>query len=156
MRSRTYSSFVNFINSFFLISDGHSYQTAATSHIFSLQQKSNRGILPNQDAVTEGQPYQTATASHAPSLQQDNNRDHIYIPSNLKPTTTEYVHRQPCPVCGLLFPSKEHVQQHLSIHSRVKPYPCVVCGKRFNQKSDVISHQVEHIPLLHNHTFWRI
>ncbi|KAM9309273.1 uncharacterized protein KZ484_025366 isoform 2-T4 [Pholidichthys leucotaenia] len=38
-----------------------------------------------------------------------------------------------CSVCGLQLPSKFKLQDHMNLHTGVRPYGCVECGKRFCQ-----------------------
>ncbi|XP_038828071.1 zinc finger protein 239-like [Salvelinus namaycush] len=41
---------------------------------------------------------------------------------------------KPCPVCGKTFKNKDHLSQHMRIHTRDRPFSCGDCGKSFYSK----------------------
>ncbi|KAL3284738.1 hypothetical protein HHI36_018883 [Cryptolaemus montrouzieri] len=50
----------------------------------------------------------------------------------------------PCPQCGKKYSSKNLLDEHINIHTGVRPYVCQVCGKDFASKYTFKAHEKTH------------
>jgi len=49
-----------------------------------------------------------------------------------------------CTICGKQFKKKHHLDCHLLIHSKKKPFKCGICGKKFKTRSNLTRHFRSH------------
>ncbi|XP_022192795.2 zinc finger and BTB domain-containing protein 24 [Nilaparvata lugens] len=49
-----------------------------------------------------------------------------------------------CEVCSKRFRRKEHLLQHMKLHTGERPYSCAVCDKKFSRKEHLARHAVSH------------
>jgi len=45
-----------------------------------------------------------------------------------------------CPYCPKSFKRKDHLKEHVRLHTGEKPYPCQHCDKAFVQKHQLVDH----------------
>ena len=50
-----------------------------------------------------------------------------------------------CSVCGKSFTTKHTLQQHVNVHTGVRPYACETCGKSFSYESALRDHKNIHL-----------
>ncbi|RZF32306.1 hypothetical protein LSTR_LSTR001770 [Laodelphax striatellus] len=49
-----------------------------------------------------------------------------------------------CEICNKGFRRKEHLHQHMKLHTGERPYNCSTCNKKFSRKEHLIRHSVSH------------
>ncbi|XP_060908607.1 zinc finger protein 678-like [Labrus mixtus] len=62
--------------------------------------------------------------------------------TNQRPKTDKKSHS--CSVCGKIFHYKQHLTDHIRIHTGEKPFRCSVCSERFNRKFNLTRHTKIH------------
>jgi uncharacterized Zn-finger protein len=53
-------------------------------------------------------------------------------------------HKCNVPNCWMAFATNQHLQQHLRIHTRQKPFECGICKMRFSQSGNLNVHKKIH------------
>ncbi len=51
-----------------------------------------------------------------------------------------------CQVCGKRFAKKHNLQQHMNMHNGIKPYTCSLCDAAFAASSNLRTHKLKHHP----------
>lgn len=56
-----------------------------------------------------------------------------------------HVKKYKCSTCGVLFSSKQSLQEHMHIHTGQMPFKCSTCNKYFRQASQLSLHKRLHV-----------
>ncbi|KAB0791615.1 hypothetical protein PPYR_03415 [Photinus pyralis] len=54
------------------------------------------------------------------------------------------VKRHSCDICGKMFKRREHLYQHMKLHTGFRPFVCENCNKSFLRKEHLLRHMVAH------------
>ncbi|KAK4878441.1 hypothetical protein RN001_010947 [Aquatica leii] len=56
----------------------------------------------------------------------------------------EIIKRHTCDICGKTFKRREHLYQHMKLHTGFRPFTCENCNKSFLRKEHLLRHMVAH------------
>ncbi|KFP79062.1 Zinc finger and BTB domain-containing protein 44, partial [Apaloderma vittatum] len=101
-------------------------------------QSSSKGST--DERVTEGLPTLQRTSGTNAHADDDDRTE--------RPSPNGPDRRFQCPTCGARFIRMQHLKQHTSIHSGVKPFQCDRCGKKFTRAYTLKTHHLKHSDLL--------
>ncbi|XP_023217909.1 zinc finger protein 883-like [Centruroides sculpturatus] len=89
-------------------------------------------------------PKKKALSCSEESEKRDNEEAQAAREGGSKKKKLEMDRKHPCPTCGKTFFHQCHLQVHMRIHTKEKPFQCNLCGKSFTQKSHLTTHMKVH------------
>lgn len=94
---------------------------------------------PAEQPVTHSPPSSVNMDDLRPTISKI-----IKTEKSISPKTEELPKIHGCEVCSKTFKRREHLYQHIKLHTGFRPYQCTECKKTFVRKEHLLRHMVLH------------
>lgn len=120
------------------------YTTTGTTQIINQQQTTNSVLATNCNNYQQIVETNTRNNYHMPTKHyvETATSDEFLVKQQLNNNNNNKSHI--CDICRKTFKRREHLYQHIKLHTGFRPFTCESCNKSFMRKEHLLRHMTSH------------